>query len=102
MPGFFHSWKTNETCPQCQHHHGYNFWSVMNSSVTRPLRCRHCHQFFHQLGLGVWFLFSLFFPGGLLFLVHWLPGVLFMLGSILLAGIFIRLRYPLACGPRYG
>ena len=70
----------------------------MNSSITRPLRCRHCHQFFHQQGLGAWFLFSLFFPGGLLFLVHWLPGILFMLGSILLAGVFIRLRYPLAYG----
>jgi ABC-type multidrug transport system permease subunit len=52
--------------------------------------------------VGFLVLFSLFFPGGLLFLVHWLPGILFMLGSILLAGVFIRLRYPLACGPRYG
>ena len=53
MPSFSHRWKTNDTCPQCQHHHGYNCW---------------------------------------------LPGILFMLGSILLAGVFIRLRYPLAYG----
>jgi hypothetical protein len=102
MLRLFNRWGTNDTCPQCHHHHGHRVWAVMNSAVTHPLRCRHCHQFFHQTGLGWWVLFLLVVPNGSLFIFHWLPGMLLTFLSVLLAAIFIRLRCPLVCGPRSG
>ena len=102
MPKFFQHWNANDICPQCQQPHGHRFWAVMNSAVTHPLRCRHCHQFFHQTGLGWWVLFLLVVPNSLLFVVHWLACVPLALLFALPVGLFIRLRCPLAYGPRSG
>lgn len=109
----------SKPCPSCNHDHGFSSWKVANSSVAKPLRCKHCHQNFHQTGLGVLLAATVFAPvtvlsviliAFLLWLVPAAPLWLTVFASSVFAIaialavplLYVNRKLPLARGPRYG
>ncbi len=89
-------------CPSCGQDHGHSRWTIANSSVMRPQRCKRCGEYFHQTGLGVWFWTFLLVPSGIFAAVHWSLGLAALLVEMVLVSLYINRRKPLAPGPRYG
>ena len=108
----------SKPCPSCGQSHGHSPWKAFNSSIVRPIRCKACKAYFHQVGIRAWFVSSLIpielfvlLPWALVFLAlpevamgipAWLVVCFGIALQAFLTTLYIDRRYPLASGPKHG